>query len=189
MKVFLISALLISTTTFAKRGEISSSDITAKEAKSLSGIYTNPEGFTITVNVEKPSGQLDLFRTKNYDVDIELSEMGSRRYVYFSEGTPYVTVNPDDSIEMSLRDDDCDNPGCENTYTDMTFKKKRNGTYSLVVEVQIEQNIDPGDGYEEDEITDEICEEYLSTSAWVRNIGYEGYGLCTAEAVYFMKKR
>ena len=88
---------------------------------------------------------------------------------------------------MGLTEDDCDNPGCDNTYTTMTFTKKRNGSYSLAVEVEIEQYIDPGDGYELEEITDEICEDYVG-NIWIRNVSYEGYGMCSANAVYYLRK-
>ena len=187
MKIAIIMSLLVSTLAWAERGTISSEKLTEAEIDNLKGVYTNSKGFSVEVKIEKPNGQLSLFEAEEYDVEVSLDEGSANYPVYFSYGSPYIDIDDKGNVSMGISADDCDNPGCENTRTELTFTKKRNGTYSLVVEVEIEQYIDPGDGYEDDEIDDEICESYLGDN-WVTGISYEGYGMCSGFATYYMKK-
>lgn len=187
MKKLLFMSLVLSTSVFAQRGVITSEQLSETEINNLKGTYSNIKGFDIIVDIEKPSGQIDLFEPTKYEVSIELDDYRANDRVYLSTGSPRINIKQDGTIIMGLAQDDCDNPGCDNTYTTMTFNKKRSGRYNLAVEVEIEQYIDPGDGYEEDELTDALCRDYLG-DIWVRDASYEGYGLCTANAVYYMRK-
>lgn len=188
MKSMAFLSFILCTSVFANRGVITSDQLTETEINNLKGSYTNIKGFDIEVKIEKPTGQLDLFEPTKYEVEIDLDDYQAQDKVYLTTGTPYIDVEENGNVIMGLSDTDCDYPGCENTDTTLTFKKRSNGSYALTVEVEIEQYIDPGDGYEDDEIDDALCEEYLGTT-WVRNVSYEGWGMCSGNATYFMNKK
>lgn len=200
MKLFVLLSLVLTANSFAARGIISSEDAKKINIKALAGKYEHKKGFGIEVIIESNdpnSAQGDLFKPAldvNYEVEIILNDKASYMSydeVYLLEGTPYVSVDDNGNIEMSIREDDCQDPECTDVVSDYMFspnnsKKK----YALDVFTEISNDAEQGieeNGLESNPI--EYCEMFFESVLYIENISEYDGRTCSANATYYLRKK
>lgn len=201
--LIILSFSLFSVFTFSNEGEISSKLITPAEVSNLRGTYLNKAGFELTIGIEQPNGQLDLFEPFEYLMEIEVDEKNSG--VHFAFGTPSIDVSSNGIISIEVLDNDCQDQGCMNIETYYTLTKKRNGTYSIMAEVSIEKNLEYDDfvdypayanlddeeldrAIETDGATQKFCNWFMGQIPYMTNI-YADSSTCSGSAKYYLEKK
>lgn len=154
----------------------------------ISGEYSNARGDKAVVIV-KGEDQPDLFAPGKYEIEVRLSADGEE--ILFLDSDDFDSVGKDGTIVLRGTDE-CDDPGCTSSESELEFRQKKDGTYYLVG--KIDYTSDESEYIQEDlgegtEFNNEIVEKYCREKFGKDAQGYfDSYVNCSYTREYQLKK-